>query len=149
MRVKPKPAEIPMIDLRPFQKRFLKGAFGRGVRRAALSLPRGNGKSHLAAYILRRCLTPGDALHVAGAEYLLLSGSLEQARQVFNPLVADLPESSTGHKPAQPAWGYSTRPAKPPCGLFRRKPRLPSAWAPITRSWSVTNLARGRRCKAN
>ena len=93
MRVKPKPAEIPMIDLRPFQKRFLKGAFGRGVRRAALSLPRGNGKSHLAAYILRRCLTPGDALHVAGAEYLLLSGSLEQARQVFNPLVADLPES--------------------------------------------------------
>ena len=61
-----------------------------GVRRGALSIPRGNGKSTLASYILQRCLDPADALHVPGAEYLLLSGSLEQARQVFNPLVADL-----------------------------------------------------------
>ena len=81
-----------LIELRPFQKRFLKGALAPGIRRAALSLPRGQGKSTLAAYILHRCLTPGDKLFRAGAEYLLLSGSLDQARQVFNPLVADLDE---------------------------------------------------------
>ena len=83
-----------MIDLRPFQKRFIAGAFKPGILRAALSLPRGQGKSHLAAYILKRCLTPGDRLHRPGAEYLLLSGSLDQARQVLNPLVAELDESA-------------------------------------------------------
>ena len=81
-----------MIELRPFQKRFLKGALAPNIKRAALSLSRGNGKSTLAAYILQRCLTPGDSLFQAGAEYLLLSGSLDQARQVFNPLVATLDE---------------------------------------------------------
>ena len=82
-----------MIELRPFQKRFLKGALAPDITRAALSLSRGNGKSHLAAYILKRALTPGDSLHRPGAEYLLLSGSLEQARQVFSPLVANLDEN--------------------------------------------------------
>ena len=82
-----------MIELRPFQKRFLKGALANpSITRAGLSLSRGQGKSTLAAYILKRALTPGDSLHIPGAEYLLLSGSLEQARQVFNPLVAELDE---------------------------------------------------------
>ena len=69
--------------LRPFQRRFLRRALAPGVDIAALSLPRGGGKSWLAAYILQRCLTPGDDLFVQGAEYLLCSGSLEQARIVF------------------------------------------------------------------
>ena len=64
-----------------------------GITKACLSLSRGNGKSHLAAFILKRALTPGDPWHVPGAEYLLLSGSLDQARQVFNPLIAELEES--------------------------------------------------------
>ena len=79
-----------MIELRPFQKRFLRAALAPGINRAALSLARGNGKSTLAAYILQRCLTPGDKMFRPGAEYLLLSGSLDQARQVFNPLVEEL-----------------------------------------------------------
>ena len=83
-----------MIELRPFQRRFLRGALAPGITRAALSLAsRGNGKSHLAAHLLHRALSPNDPLFIPGAEYLLLSGSLEQARQVFNPLVADLDES--------------------------------------------------------
>ena len=53
---------------------------------AALSLPRGNGKTHLAAHILARCLTPGDELHVPGAEYLLCAASIEQARLCFRPI---------------------------------------------------------------
>ena len=56
----------------------------------ALSLPRGNGKSTLAAHILERCLTPGDDLYEEGAEYLLGAASLENARHVFRPLRAAL-----------------------------------------------------------
>ena len=33
--------------------------------------------------MLSRCLTPGDVLHQAGKEYLLCSGSIEQARIVY------------------------------------------------------------------
>ena len=71
------------LTLRPFQRRFLARALAPGIDTAALSLPRGNGKSTLAAHILTRCLTPDDPLHKPGAEYVLLAGSLEQARQCF------------------------------------------------------------------
>ena len=37
-----------MFELRPFQRRFLKGVLAPGIDTAALSLPRGNGKSALA-----------------------------------------------------------------------------------------------------
>ena len=73
-----------METLRPFQKRFLKNALAPGVDISALSMPRGNGKSFLAAHILTRCLTPGDALFEYGKEYVLCAASLEQARIVFN-----------------------------------------------------------------
>ena len=71
------------MELRPFQKRFLKGALAPGVDVAALSLPRGNGKTWLAAYILERCLTPGDRLCQEGMEYILCAASIEQARLCF------------------------------------------------------------------
>ena len=69
------------MKLRPFQRRFLSRALAPGIDTAALSIPRGNGKSYLAAYILQRCLTPEDDLFEAGAEYLLGAASLEQARE--------------------------------------------------------------------
>ena len=72
-----------MIKLRPFQKKFLKSALAPNIDTACLSLPRGNGKSALAGHVLERCLTPGDALHVPGAEYLLCAASIEQARICF------------------------------------------------------------------
>ncbi len=75
-----------MIELRPFQKRFLKGAFAEHIDTAALSIPRGNGKSTLAALILERCLTPGHEWHFPGQEYALLASTLEQSRHVFRPL---------------------------------------------------------------
>ena len=71
------------MELRPFQKRFVKGALAPGVDVAALSIPRGNGKSWLAAHLLERGLTPGDPLHVPGGEYILCAASLEQARLCF------------------------------------------------------------------
>ena len=76
-----------MLALRPFQNRFLKGALAPGIDTAALSIPRGNGKSTLSGYIALRCLTPGDPLHVPGAEYVLLAASINQAvRGVFKPV---------------------------------------------------------------
>ena len=79
-----------MINLLPSQRRFLRGALAPGVRTAALSLPRGEGKSTLAAYILERCMTPGDTLFEAGAEYLLCAASIEGARHVYRPIRAEL-----------------------------------------------------------
>ena len=80
-------------ELRGFQKRFLRGALAPGIDVAALSIPRGNGKSFLAAHVLQRCLTPGDSLHVPGAEYLLCAGSIEQARLVFRFIRLELEPS--------------------------------------------------------
>ena len=79
-----------MIELLPSQHRFLRGALAPGTRTAALSLPRGEGKSMLAAYILERCMTPGDELFEAGAEYLLCAASIEGARHVYRPIRAEL-----------------------------------------------------------
>ena len=72
-----------MIDLRPFQRRFLRSAFAPGVDISCLSLPRGNGKSTLAGYLAARALTPGDALFVNGQEAVLCAASMEQARIVY------------------------------------------------------------------
>ena len=78
------------MQLRPFQRRFIKGAFRQGVDTAALSIPRGNGKSCLAGHILARGLSPGDPMHEAGKEYLLLAASLEQARIVYGFIRGEL-----------------------------------------------------------
>ena len=71
------------MKLRPFQREFLAGVLKPGTKRAALSIPRGNGKSWLAGYLAADSLTPGGALFEAGAENVLLSGSFDQARYVF------------------------------------------------------------------
>ena len=71
------------MKLRKFQSEFLKRALAPGIDTAALCLARGNGKSFLAAHIITRCLTPGDALHQPGKEYVQCAGSIEQARMVY------------------------------------------------------------------
>ena len=71
------------IALRPFQRRFIERATAPGVDTAVLSVPRGNGKSWLAAYLLMHAMTPGDPLHIPGSEYLLCAASIEQARLCF------------------------------------------------------------------
>lgn len=79
-----------MIDLQPFQRRFLKRALSPGVKTACMSYARGSGKSALAAHILTRCMTPGDAMFEAGAEYVLGAASTEQARNPFRFIRAEL-----------------------------------------------------------
>ena len=72
-----------MIDLLPFQRRFLRSAFAPGVDISCLSLPRGNGKSTLAGYLAARALTVGDPMFVNGQEVVLCAASMEQARIVY------------------------------------------------------------------
>ena len=71
------------MRLRLFQQRFVKAATAPGIDTAALSLPRGNGKSWLAARIVERVLSPGDTLFRPGTESVLCAASIEQARIVF------------------------------------------------------------------
>ena len=85
------------MRLRPFQRQFVRGATALGVDTAVLSIARGNGKSWLGASILTRCMTPGDELHVPGAEYLLCAASLEQARLTYQFCRADL-EPTGGYR---------------------------------------------------
>ena len=47
-----------MIELRPFQRRFIKAATAPGIDTAALSLPRGTAKAPWPAISLRACSTP-------------------------------------------------------------------------------------------
>lgn len=78
---------------RPWQRRFLSAALAPGVRTAALSLPRGNGKSTLIAHLARRFLTPGDPLHVAGAESHVCAASIGQARRTVFKLLREFIEA--------------------------------------------------------
>ena len=78
-----------LMKLRAFQRAFIRGATAPGIDTAALSVPRGNGKSWLAAHLLARVLTPGDDLFRPGTESVLCAGTLEQARIVFRFLRAD------------------------------------------------------------
>ena len=72
-----------MVELRQFQREFLRRALAPDVDIAVLSLPRGNGKSFLAAHLITRFLTPGDSMHQPGKEVVQCAGSIEQARMVY------------------------------------------------------------------
>ena len=78
-----------MLKLQPFQRRFLRSALAPGIRTAALSIPRGNGKSTLVAWLGARALTPGDPLFVPGAESHLVATSIGQARRATFKLLME------------------------------------------------------------
>ena len=71
------------IELRPSQRRFIAGATAPGIDTAALSMPRGNGKSWLGGHLIARILDPGDKLFRPATESVLCAASIEQARVVF------------------------------------------------------------------
>ena len=72
-----------VLEIRPFQRRFLARAMSSGIDVAILSGPRGLGKTTLAAHIVSRALTPGDSLYERDREVVLISGSLAQSRYGF------------------------------------------------------------------
>ena len=76
--------------LEPFQTKFMAAATAPKTNLAVLSLPRGNGKSRLAAHLVERILNPSDALFRPGTESVLCAASIEQARIVFRFARAEL-----------------------------------------------------------
>ena len=71
------------MNLRRFQTEFLSHAMRPEIDMACLSLPRGNGKSWLAAHLATRVLNPDDELFRAGTESVVIAPSLNQGRVVF------------------------------------------------------------------
>ena len=102
-----------MVDYLPFQRRFLRAAFEPECRTAALSIPRGNGKSTLCGELLADCLTPGHRLNRPGAEYVLVAASIEQARFVFRPIRDRLAaDRSYSFVDSQRSLGVTHRPSR-------------------------------------
>ena len=99
-----------MDQLRPFQRKFIAGATAPGVDTAALSLPRGNGKSWLAGHLVTRILDPADPLFRPGTESVLLAASIEQARIVFRFARDEL----------EPRGGYRFLDSFTRCGITHR-----------------------------
>ena len=66
--------------LLPFHRAWIRAAFAPGVAVAALSCPRGNAKTHLAARLAAQAITPGSPTFERGVEVLAVSASLEQSR---------------------------------------------------------------------
>ena len=79
-------ASLSPGGLLPFQAAFVTAVcrVNKPPEVAALSCPRANGKSWLCGKIVARSITPGDALHEAGVENILVSSSMNQARIVLD-----------------------------------------------------------------
>ena len=70
----------PRVSLLPFQAKWIACAFDDDVQVAAWSLPRGSGKTYLAAHLAALSITPGSPLWKERVEVLGVSASLEQSR---------------------------------------------------------------------
>ena len=72
-----------LMQLRQFQTDFLNNAMRPEIDMACLSLPRGNGKSWLAAHLAARIMNPDDDLFRPGTESVVIAPSLNQGRIVY------------------------------------------------------------------
>ncbi len=79
-----------MIKLRKFQRDFIRAVENPKYDTVALSGPRSLGKTFIAAWVLTRCMTPGDVLHQPGKEYVLGAATLPQARLTYSFIRAAL-----------------------------------------------------------
>ena len=111
-----------MQSILTFQRRFLRAAFAPGVEIAAMSLPRGNAKSTLAARLLARSMRPGSRLFVPGADNKLIAGSFQQARVVFRLLRAELGEEGYRYEDSNQSYeGFARRHADAGAGARRER----------------------------
>ena len=75
------------VRLFDWQKKFIRGAFDPGVSTAALTVARGNGKTHLIAFIMAAALDMDGPLHDEMSELLVLSASHKQGRVVYRAIM--------------------------------------------------------------
>ena len=76
------------LNLLPWQRRFLKGAFRPTVKTGALSVARGNGKSTYLAGIA--CAALDGPIAVERGEVVIVASAFAQARIIFDHIVAFL-----------------------------------------------------------
>ena len=81
------------LELLPFQRRFLKGALAPGINIAAMSLPRGQGKTTLAGWLAARIMDADGDMFTPGTESVLVAGTIEQARITFRVMRGFLGEA--------------------------------------------------------
>ena len=79
----------PFVVL-PWERRFLCGAFREGVSESAVSVARGNGKSHLLAGVACAYVDPEGPLHSRLANVTVTAASFEQARVIFEAALSFL-----------------------------------------------------------
>ena len=75
----------------PWERRFIRGAFGRPGH-AALSVARGNGKSALVAALAAAVVDPDGPLHGRRRECVAVASSFSQSRIIFEDCLAYLRE---------------------------------------------------------
>ena len=126
---------------------------------AALSCPRGNGKSWLCGGLVARSLTPGDPLHEPGVENILVSSSSKQAGIVLDFAHAALGESvayrwSAGgvtHEASRARVRIVSSDARRALGLGANVRIIiadePGAWLPVhgRRLWDAMLTSLGKR----
>lgn len=71
------------MELRPFQRLFLRKVQESDIKVAVLSCARANGKSTLCGYLLSRIMNPDDDLFESGTENVITAASLTQCRIVY------------------------------------------------------------------
>ena len=147
--------------LLPFQSAFV-AAITRQNRPpsiAALSCPRGNGKSWLAGKLIARSVTPGDPLFEPATENIVVSGSRRQAGIVLAFTRSALGESADYSWSADAVTHLESRArvqivssdAKRALGLGAHVRLIicdePAAWAPTAgrRLWDAMQTSLGKR----
>ena len=104
--------DLKNINWNPAQSMFLSNAADPGIRIAALSAPRGWGKTSLLGELIRRVMTPSHKMHAKGSENLLIAASLKNARPAFLMARAALGDDE-----------YRYQDSAIDCGILHRKSR--------------------------
>ena len=79
-----------LLEVLEWQRAFLADALAPGVREAALSVARGNGKSALVAALATAVVHPEGPLHGNRREVVVVASSFAQGRIVFDDVLAFL-----------------------------------------------------------
>ena len=86
------------MRLMAWQRAWVEEALAPGVRVAALSTPRGCGKTFLASWLCAEALTPGTSLFHPRAETVIVSASMEQSRTLFGSIQDELDDRGSLQK---------------------------------------------------
>ena len=148
-------------NLMPFQQQFVDAVcrVNHPPEIAALSTPRGNGKSWLCGGLVARSVTPGDPLFEPGVENILVSSSTNQARIVLDFARASLGESDgyrwrndgVTHLASRARVRIVSSDARRALGLGANVRLIiadePGAWSPIQgrRLWDAMLTSLGKR----